>query len=136
MKKLFLLVLPFAVAGCTLTPVNPDTAEPIIPTQASSCPQTTAVSKITVYRDTGFTGNGVDIRVALDGTEVARLKVNQKTTMCVDGSKPHYLNLTQYFRQGVSIPVFEKSNVEHLVRTGFDGGGAVYGMIEESKPLK
>ena len=135
--KRFLLISACALAltGCATSPVDPDLAEVVAPKIAASCPKDVPVSKITVVRDSGYGGSGVDIRVSLDGEEAVRLRTKQKATMCVDGSQNHFVGLTAIWNNAVSVPIFAKANVENIIRTGFDAPGAVTGSLQKIIPL-
>ena len=135
--KRFLLISAFALdlTGFATSPVDPDLAKVVAPIIATSCPKDVPISKITVVRDSGYGGSGVDIRVSLDGEEAVRLRTKQKATMCVDGSQNHFVGLTAIWNNAVSVPIFAKANVENIIRTGFDAPGAVTGSLQKIIPL-
>lgn len=137
MRKSILIapILALALTGCATSPVDPDLAEVVAPKIATSCPKDVPISKITVVRDSGYAGSGVDIRVSLDGEEAVRLRTKQKATMCVDGSQNHFIGLTAIWNNAVSVPIFAKANVENIIRTGFDAPGAVTGSLQKIVPL-
>lgn len=136
MKRLLLIsACAVTLTGCVTTPLDLDKAQSVEPTSYQECPANVPISKITVARGHSYSGHGVDIRVSLDGTEVVRLRPGQKSTMCVDGSKSHFVTTDALFHSPTTVPIIAQENVEFILQSGTDMGGTAFCVIQSMKPL-
>lgn len=134
MNKCLLLApaLAIVLTGCATSQIDPDMAEPVLSKVSADCPREGAVSKITVIRDEGFQGSGLDHKVRLDGKEAARLRPGQKVTMCVNAGDEHYVNIDCFSCFPMTVPIYPKANVEKIIRTGVIHGvmyATPYGVV-------
>ncbi len=82
MKRLFftLVLCPLLLVGCGTTPVAPELAKAVAPTNyAVITPETTA--SIVLVRDMGLLGMAASAYIYVDGEKVAVLEAGEKTTL-------------------------------------------------------
>jgi hypothetical protein len=85
MRKTITAMALIALAGCATTPTPPNTAEQVPPDSIYGFQEMTAgnTGKITVIRDSGFTGSGCDVLFYIEGKRAATIAAGKKATFYV-----------------------------------------------------
>lgn len=92
MRKTITAMALIALAGCATSPVPMSSAEPVSPDEIYGFQEKQGADsgKITVVRDSGFTGSGCDVVFYIEGKRAAKIGSGQKASFFV---QPGSVNL-------------------------------------------
>ncbi|MNL25541.1 hypothetical protein D3C87_1470260 [compost metagenome] len=92
MRKTLAVMVLIGLAGCATSPTPPGSAANVPSDELYGFQEQGRENpgKVTVIRDTGFTGSGCDVLVYIDGKRAAKIGPGQKATFYV---RPGVVNL-------------------------------------------
>ncbi|HDS1149633.1 TPA: hypothetical protein QDZ66_000343 [Pluralibacter gergoviae] len=82
MKKIFIVLALFSLAGCSTTPVSPKAAKEV--PAVIKYQKNENKTALTIIRDKGFIAGGCEITIYINGDQLANLDTSEKVTAYVD----------------------------------------------------
>jgi hypothetical protein len=130
MKRLTMLALASAAAGCATGPTISSEARPIEASSSFATPFSNS-GTITVVRDSGYICFGAGTRVFIDGVEAGKLGTGEKLVAYVQPGN-HIIGVTTTFCAGGTsqTAVVTQQGTNSTLRTGFRQSGDI--LIEPS----